>query len=240
MSIQTDTRIGNTRVSDELKQLLLGLASHVHDTYEIVKKIRTKAHEEGFNDDETYELLKDHLGRYLDRNQVNYILYVKDQRKQKREAKALTNQQNDDKNVPVLPAPDYDTISIDQNKVLDEITQEQQEQTEKFNSYKQDYALGDLRSQLDSSKETVEILTLRNKELEDKYKELQSKTRISPSNNIPMLEGNNLRTKVIVSQLFREILNLKGSKMIYAKIVIDVSQNKYIKLEPVDDCKFKT
>jgi hypothetical protein len=152
----------------------------------------------------------------------------------------LTNQQNDDKNVPVLPAPDYDTISIDQNKVLDEITQEQQEQTEKFNSYKQDYALGDLRSQLDSSKETVEILTLRNKELEDKYKELQSKTRISPSNNIPMLEGNNLRTKVIVSQLFREILNLKGSKMIYAKIVIDVSQNKYIKLEPVDDCKFKT
>jgi len=73
MSIQTDTSISNILVSDELKQLLLDLASHVHDTYEIVKKIRTKAHEEGFNDDEIYELLKDHLGRHLDRKQVNYI-----------------------------------------------------------------------------------------------------------------------------------------------------------------------
>lgn len=233
MSIQTDTRISNRLVSDELKQLLLDLASHVHDTYEIVKKIRTKAHEEEFNDDEIYELLKDHLGRYLDRNQVNYILYVKDQRKEKRQAKVLTNQQNDDKNVPVLPAPDYDIISIDQDKVLDEITQEKQEQTEKFNSYKQDYALEDLRSQLDSSKETVEILTLKNKELE-KYKELEDETKLSPTNSIPTLQGNNLRTKVIVSQIFREILNLKGSKMIYANILIDVSQNKYIRLEPID------
>lgn len=102
-------------------------------------------------------------------------------------------------------------LSIDQDKVLDEITQEQQEQTKKYNSYKQDYALEDLRSQLDSSKETIEILTLKNKELEEKYKELEAKARVPPSNNIPMLEGINLRTKVIVSQIFREILNLKGS-----------------------------
>ena len=57
-----------------------------------------------------------------------------------------------------------------------------------------------------------------------------------------MLQGNKLRIKVIVSQLFREILNIKGSKKIYANILIDVSQNKYIKLEPIDDDdrKFKT
>lgn len=57
-----------------------------------------------------------------------------------------------------------------------------------------------------------------------------------------MLQGNTLKTKVIVSQVFREILNLKGSKKIYANILIDVSQNKYIKLEPIDDdgSKFKT
>jgi hypothetical protein len=237
VSNQTDTRTSNGRISVELKQLLLDLASHVHDTYEIVKKIKTKAHEEGFNDDEIYELLKDHLGRYLDRNQVNYILYVKDQRKEKKEVKALTNQQNDDKNVPVLPAPDHNVISIDQDKVLDETTQEPQEQT-KFNSYKQ--AFEDLRSQLDSSKETIEILTLKNKELEEKYKQVEAKTRVSTSDNIPMLQGNNLRTKVIVSQIFREILNFRGSKMIYANILIDVSQNKYIRLEPVYDRKFKT
>lgn len=50
---------------------------------------------------------------------------------------------------------------------------------------------------------------------------------------MPSLQGNNLRTKVVVSQLFREILQLKGSKMIYANILIDVAQNKYVRLEPV-------
>jgi hypothetical protein len=76
--------------------------------------------------------------------------------------------------------------------------------------------------------------------LEEKYKQLEAKTRVSPSNSIPVLQGNTLRTKVVVSQLFREMLQLKGSKMIYANILIDVLQNKYVKLEPIDDPKFKT
>lgn len=47
--------------------------------YEIVKKIEIKAHEEGFNDDddEIHDLLRQSLRKFLDRNQVNYILYVK-------------------------------------------------------------------------------------------------------------------------------------------------------------------
>jgi acid stress-induced BolA-like protein IbaG/YrbA len=49
------------------------------------------------------------------------------------------------------------------------------------------------------------------------------------------MQGINLKIKVIVSQLFREILNLKGSKMIYANILIDTIQNKYIRLEPIDN-----
>jgi hypothetical protein len=92
---------------------------------------------------------------------------------------------------------------------------------------------------LDTSKENVELLTLRNKglkakniQLEAKNIQLEAKTRNSPSNNIPALQGNNLITKVVVSQLFREILQLKGSKMIYANIIIDITQNKYIRLEP--------
>jgi acid stress-induced BolA-like protein IbaG/YrbA len=47
------------------------------------------------------------------------------------------------------------------------------------------------------------------------------------------MQGNELRIKVVVSQLFKEILQLKGSKMIYANIIIDRTQNKYIRLEPV-------
>lgn len=70
------------------------------------------------------------------------------------------------------------------------------------------------------------------KQLEEKYKQLEAKTRVSPSNQIPALQGSNLRTKVVVAQIFREALALKGSKMIYANILIDLTQNKYIRLEP--------
>jgi hypothetical protein len=56
---------------------------------------------------------------------------------------------------------------------------------------------------------------------------------VSPSNQIPVVQGNTLRTKVVVNQMFREIINLKGSKVIYANIVIDATQNKYEKLEPI-------
>jgi hypothetical protein len=62
--------------------------------------------------------------------------------------------------------------------------------------------------------------------------QLEAKTKNSPSNNILAEQGNNLITKVVVSQLFRQILQLKGSKMIYANIIIDITQNKYIRLEP--------
>ena len=71
------------------------------------------------------------------------------------------------------------------------------------------------------------------KQLEEKYKQLEARTRVSPSNYIPAVQGNNLRTKVVVAQIFREVLALKGSKMIYANILIDTSKNKYVRLEPI-------
>ena len=105
--------------------------------------------------------------------------------------------------------------------------------------------------QLKDTKRTTEDLNLKlendnaltdKRHLKEKNKQLEAETRVLPTNDNPKLQGNNLRTKVVISQLFREILGLKGSKMIYANILIDVSQNKYIKLEPIDDdgSKFKT
>jgi hypothetical protein len=71
------------------------------------------------------------------------------------------------------------------------------------------------------------------KSLEEKYKQLEARTRVSPSNNFPHYLGNTLRTKIVVNQVFREILILKGSKVIYANVVIDISQNKYIRLDSI-------
>jgi hypothetical protein len=46
------------------------------------------------------------------------------------------------------------------------------------------------------------------KQLEEKYKQLEAKTKVSPSNSIPGVQGNNLRTKVVVAQ----ISSIKGVK----------------------------
>jgi hypothetical protein len=70
-------------------------------------------------------------------------------------------------------------------------------------------------------------------QLEEKNKQLEAKTRVSPSNSIPAVQGNTLRTKVVVLDLFREVLKLKGSRVIYANVAVDISQNKYIRLEPL-------
>jgi hypothetical protein len=71
------------------------------------------------------------------------------------------------------------------------------------------------------------------KQLEEKYNQLEARARVTHSNSIPAKQGDTLRTKVVVAQIFRETLALKGSRMIYAYIVIDTSQNKYVRLEPI-------
>jgi hypothetical protein len=47
------------------------------------------------------------------------------------------------------------------------------------------------------------------------------------------MQENKLKTKIVLNHLFREILPLKGARVIYANIVIDLSQNKYVGLEPL-------
>ena len=247
MSIELDTKVGNKVISEKLKGMLNDLRSNTRAIFDSVDEIKEQARIEGFEEFETNLLLKSYLKEFLTKSQLRYILHDKPITQSQ---KNLTNETHnimqldenkilEDNNIPSdIPPPDYKLVVSEEH--LNEVTQQQQldqhdlkTDTPRFDAYKQDYAIEDLKSQLDTSKENVELLTLRNKELEEKYKQLEAKTRVSPSNSIPSLQGNNLRTKVVVSQLFREILQLKGSKMIYANILIDVAQNKYVRLEPV-------
>ena len=120
--------------------------------------------------------------------------------------------QKNSNNLPDLHLPDYKTAVLGQEQKKLQIE-----------SYQQNYAAEDLRLQLDQASNKIE----------EKNIQLEAKTIISPSNSIPAMQGNEVRTKVVVSHLFKEILQLKGSKMIYANIIIDRTQNKYIRLEPV-------
>ncbi|CAN5156367.1 hypothetical protein BH18THE2_BH18THE2_18900 [soil metagenome] len=241
MSIKVDTTIGNKVISEKLKGMLADLRSNTRAIFDSVKEIEEQAHSEGFEDFEINLLLRTFLKEFLSSKQIDNLFYMD---KKKKVLEDLTSKRNIDDNKVIednsipddIPAPDYKVVVPDRllNEVITEGHQEQQQITEtdtpRFDAYKQDYAIEDLKSQLDTSKENVELLTLRNKELEKI--QLEAKTRNSPSNNIPAVQGNNLITKVVVLQLFREILQLKGSKMIYANIIINTTQNKYIRLEP--------
>ncbi|HKG70960.1 MAG TPA: hypothetical protein VKA87_03620 [Nitrososphaeraceae archaeon] len=243
MSIGIDTTIGNKVISEKLKCMLADLRNNMRAISDSVKEIEEQAHSEGFEDFEINLLLRTFLKEFLSPKQIDNLFY---RDKKKKVLEDLTSKSDIDDNKVIednsipddISAPDYKVVVPYRllNEVITEGQQEQQQiietDTPRFDTYKQDYAIEDLKSQLDASKENVELLTLRNKELEENNIQLEAKTRNSPSNNIPALQGNNLITKVVVSQLFREILQLKGSKMIYANIIIDITQNKYIRIEP--------
>jgi hypothetical protein len=252
MTLQIDTAIGNRVPSPELHRMLIGLQDTTRAMVDSVEEIRHKAHSEGFNEQETISLMKYYL-RDLKKDRIKYILYDKPRIERQKKLRENLGNNSLDANVSVeqeevitIPT-DHKVVIPDQ--VLEEATQEyqqiqerQDQETESVNEPceepEADYAVEELKLQLDSANNKITELTTQNKSLEEKYSQLEAKTRVSssnsiPSNSIPAMQENNLRTTVVVSQIFREVLQLKGSKVIYANIVIDVSQNKYVRLEPL-------
>ena len=137
---------------------------------------------------------------------------------------------NEDNNVPQIPAPDYNIVVPEQ--VVNEVIGEQ-EHSEANEALKPNYEVEELKLRLDTTQANLDQALADKKNIEEKYKQLEAKTRLSPSNQIPAVQGNTLRVKVVVSDVFREVLRLKGSKIIYANVVIDIQQNKYVRLEPL-------
>jgi hypothetical protein len=166
------------------------------------------------------------LERGLGRDKARYILHDKPRREKQKSLtdNLATNRQNDYNNLPEIPAPDYNIVVPDQ--VIDEVIQEQKQE-------EANYEVEELRLRLDTTQANLDQAIADKKNLEEKYKQLEAKTRVSPTNNIPAVKGKTLRIKIVVSDVFREVLRLKGAKIIYANVVIDASQNRYIRLEPL-------
>lgn len=231
MSIKIDTTIGNKVVSEKLNAMLTDLRSNTQVILDSINEIKAQARSEGFEDYEADLLIKSYLKEFSSKRRIKYLLSERPKLLHKKLTDKTANIGQVEK-IPEIPSPDYAIVVPDQ--VLDEVIQEQQKlqdtQTSELNKY--DYALEDLQAQLNNANSKNNDLSARIKTLEEKNIQLEEKPRNSPSNNIPAVQGNNSITKVVVSQLFREILQLKGSKMIYANIIIDTAQNKYIRLEP--------
>lgn len=97
---------------------------------------------------------------------------------------------------------DYKVVVPDQ--VLEEETKrlEQQEDAEPVNealeALKPNYEIENLKLQLDTTQSNLDQALTDKKSLEEKYRQLEARTRISPSNNFPAVQGNTLRTKIVV------------------------------------------
>jgi hypothetical protein len=242
MVLQIDTVIGNERPSKELTRLLEDLANTVYLSYKDIEvkmeKVKAQAQAEDFSKQETIGLVKQYLKKIsLTNNQIKWLTYLKPrimEQKKLREEQVLNYS---DANMPMAnPKPEtvniptyYKVVVPDQ--VLEETKQfeQEQEQSEVFETHKPEpnYEVENLRLELDNAKNKITELTTQNKLWEEKYKQ-SAKTR-----TLPAVQGNILRTKIVVNQLFREILPLKGARVIYANIVIETSRNKYIKLDPL-------
>jgi hypothetical protein len=236
LTIEIVPNLSNKEPSDKLNSMLVDLENNTKAIFDSIEEIRTQARSEGFEDFETDLLLKPYLDRGMGRDRAKYILRDKGRRKKQNSlTKNLgTSPQIDDNNVPKIPAPDYNIVVPDQ--VFDKATQEQKKEPSPFEEFKQqepDYGTEELKLQLENTRSNLNQTIEDKKQLEEKYKQLEAKTRVSPSNSIPAVQGNNLRIKVVVAQIFCEVLALKGSKMIYANILIDLTQNKYERLEPL-------
>ena len=246
---EIDTIVGNKRPSEELTGMLVDLRETTRSLFNNIEdkleKIRIKAYSEGFSKQETDGLLKLYLRKScLTKNQIKWLTYEKPRRlehKKPREKRATSGTDaNMQEEIITLPT-EHKILPQD----LEEITQEQQakeqgqEQQGDFiledlaKPQVPDYSTEELELQLDLAQMNFDRAIEDKKQLEENYRQLEAKTRMSPTNNIPAVHGNTLKTKVVVTQIFREILAFKGSKMIYANIVIDTSQNKYVRLEPV-------
>jgi hypothetical protein len=246
MSTQIDTIVGNREPSEKLKGLLVSLRDKViytlKDIEADIEVINTQAHSEGYEDHEIDLLIRNYLsGIKKTKRQIKYILYdkprIKEQKKLIEKQDNFVSDANMSEGTISLPT-ELKILPQD----LEEITQEQQKQEdnelepspfEELKIQKPDFAIEDLKIQLDNANSKISELTTQNKALEEKYKQLEGRTTVSPSNSIPAVQGNTLRVKIVVNQVFREMLQLKGSKMIYANILIDTSQNKYVRLEPI-------
>jgi hypothetical protein len=84
--------------------------------------------------------------------------------------------QNDNNNLPERPLPDYETVVL-----------RQEQEKPQIKTYRQNYVVEDLRLQLDQAYNKIEEQNTQIKTLE-KYKQLETKKGISPSNSISALQ----------------------------------------------------
>jgi hypothetical protein len=112
MVLQIDTIVGNKEPSPKLIKMLTNLKNDTRAVvtwFDRVEDIRQQAHKEGFNDQQTKLLLKQHLSEFLNKDQIKYILYGRPRIEKQKNLTDKTGNNSLDVNVPIN---EPETVSI--------------------------------------------------------------------------------------------------------------------------------
>lgn len=207
-------RIPTKKPSEQLLNLIKEAGRLGTKLSELFEDIKRKGHEEGFTDRELRDILSIYLKRFLTRSQIKWYLYDKDKHRLKVQ-KVGTSQIEGNKVIEQNTELRPRTKILDSATVPDSITSktvetiavdvEQEKKREKTES------IQDLKATIESQMQYIN-------KLEDKLREKHE------------VQKAQLRIKISISQLYRDILKVRISNSTYSNILI--YDNKYVKLEP--------
>lgn len=200
---QTAKDLGLRKPSAELIQLIKECGKIGTKLSGVFERMKEKAKEEGFTDQETISLFKIYLRGALTPNQIRWYLIEKEKRNLK---KQLEIKDDKNKNIQIRSK-----VQVQEAEIITD-TDHKTKTIELDNAEVE--SIQDLRATVDTQQQYISTL-------EEKVQEKQEVTQ----------QQNQIRVKISVSQLYRDVLMMRNSNAIYTNILID--NNKYVKLEPV-------
>ena len=176
---------------------------------EIFEAMKQKAHDEGFTDDELKDMLRTHLKGALTRGQIKWYLYEKDKWNLRKRLAGTSHVEGN----KVLEQ-DAKSIQLRSRTKAQDVLETTTVELDREKEEQENERIRDLKA-------TIEAQTQYIDKLENIIQERQEIQRST----------GQLRIRISVSQLYREILLMRNTNTIYTNILID--NDKYVKLEAI-------
>jgi hypothetical protein len=208
-------RIPSRQPSEELLNLIKEVGNIGTKLSELFEAVKQKGHEEGFTDYEIRDMLRTHLKGSLSAGQIKWYLYEKDKydlRKQLAGSSQVEDNkviEQNTKDIELRSRTKVQDVAIIPNNITSNIVETTTVELDHEKEQLQTESVRDLKATIEHQAQYINTL-------EDKIQEKQE---------IQKLQGQ-LRIKISISQLYRDVLMMRNSGVTYTHIIID--NDKYI------------
>jgi hypothetical protein len=203
-------RIPSRQPSEELLNLIKEVGNIGTKLSELFEAVKQKGHEEGFTDYEIRDMLRTHLKGSLSAGQIKWYLYEKDKydlRKQLAGSSQVEDNkviEQNTKDIELRSRTKVQDVAIIPNNITSNIVETTTVELDQEKEQLQTESVRDLKATIEHQAQYINTL-------EDKIQEKQE---------IQKLQGQ-LRIKISISQLYRDVLMMRNSGVTYTHIIID-------------------